>query len=161
MTRQPALQSTKGHRTLSLGGGLRVPYPQVDARRAQMHGNRRRDTRPEIRLRSALHRTGRRFRVDTRIVLVDLSVRADLLFPRARVAVFVDGCFWHRCPQHGNRPRRNQEYWGPKLDRNVQRDRKADACLEAAGWRVVRIWEHEATSEAVKRVPQAIERCAS
>lgn len=108
-----------------------------------MRGNRKRDTRPEIELRSALHRAGLRFRKDFAVRPDEGRViRVDVAFPRAHVAVFVDGCFWHRCPEHGNEPRSNSTYWGPKLARNVERDRGVDARLAAAGWRVVRVWEH-------------------
>lgn len=108
-----------------------------------MKGNKKRDTRPEIVLRSALYRAGLRFRKDFAIRPDDSgTVRVDVAFPRARVAVFVDGCFWHCCPAHGNEPKSNSLYWGPKLSRNVERDRQVDTRLGAAGWRVVRLWEH-------------------
>ena len=116
-----------------------------------MQGNRSRNTRPESAIRSALHRRGLRFRVNTR-PLVGTNRSADLVFRRARVAVFVDGCFWHSCPQHCRKPTRNIDYWGPKLERNQTRDREADMALQAAGWSVVRIWEHEPVESAVERV---------
>jgi DNA mismatch endonuclease (patch repair protein) len=81
-----------------------------------------------------------------------LRCRPDIIFPKVRVAVFVDGCFWHQCPQHGTEPRTNSGYWAAKLDRNVARDRRNDAALEAAGWRVVRVWEHESPSGGADRV---------
>lgn len=83
-------------------------------------------------------------------------MRPDLVFPRRRVAVFVDGCFWHVCPEHGREPTRNEWYWTPKLRRNVERDRAADAALEAAGWRVIRIWEHVPVEEAAAVVERGL-----
>ena len=119
-----------------------------------MQGNRSRDTGPEIRLRSALHRAGLRFRKNKRPVR-SLRCQADIVFPRYKLAVFVDGCFWHGCVQHARRPSegaRNREYWLAKLDRNVARDRRNDEQLLAAGWRVLHIWEHEELAEALEKV---------
>jgi DNA mismatch endonuclease (patch repair protein) len=116
-----------------------------------MQGNRGRDTRPEVALRSALHAQGLRFRKHVPPV-PGLRCRADVVFPRQRVAVFVDGCFWHRCPDHGVSPKTNSPYWKAKLDRNVARDRRNDAALAAAGWTIVRVWEHEPTPIATARV---------
>jgi len=82
--------------------------------------------------------------------------KVDVVFTRARVAVYVDGCFWHCCPEHGNVPRANREWWIEKLERNVARDRRNDRELEAAGWRVVRIWEHEPIIEAADRVCRVV-----
>lgn len=124
-----------------------------------MKGNRKRDTRPEIRLRSALHRAGLRFRKDRSITAGDLRVRADVVFPTARVVVFSDGCFWHACPEHGTSPQSNQDYWTPKLARNVDRDRRVDEALLAAGWTVVRVWEHEVPEEAARRIAKVTRAC--
>jgi DNA mismatch endonuclease (patch repair protein) len=87
---------------------------------------------------------------------VELRVRPDVVFTGARVAVFVDGCFWHRCPIHGSDPKANSDYWAPKLRRNVVRDRRVDQALEAAGWRVVRVWEHEAVDGAAARIASTV-----
>lgn len=122
-----------------------------------MRANRRTDTKPELALRRALHAQGFRYRKDYRIDVGGARVRPDIAFTARRVAVFVDGCFWHCCPQHGTRPANNTWYWGPKLSRNVERDRTADAALTAAGWRVVRIWEHEAVPAAVASVIAALD----
>ena len=119
---------------------------------AVMRGNRKRDTGPELRLRSELHRIGLRFRKDHPIAVGQKRVRVDVAFTRQLVAVFVDGCFWHRCPLHGVSPKSNSDYWGPKLDRNVARDVAQSDELEAIGWKVVRIWEHEPPREAAARV---------
>jgi DNA mismatch endonuclease (patch repair protein) len=83
-------------------------------------------------------------------------VRPDVVFTRQRVAIFVDGCFWHSCPDHGNIPHRNREYWEPKLERNRARDRQVDLALAKSGWRVLRIWEHEPTQDAARKVARAL-----
>ena len=119
-----------------------------------MQANRRRDTRPELALRRELHRRGLRYRVDA--APLRGGRRADVLFRRARVAVFVDGCFWHRCPQHGSSPRTNSPYWQVKLDGNVERDAETTATLTREGWQVIRIWEHEPTQDAADRVTRAL-----
>lgn len=80
----------------------------------------------------------------------------DVVFPRLRLAVFLDGCFWHRCPEHGTPPRANADYWRTKLDRNVARDRFNDEALRTAGWEVVRVWEHEDPCEAAERIADAV-----
>lgn len=124
--------------------------------RASMRGNKRRDTSPEKRLRSTLHREGYRFRVDRPIKTESGAVRPDLVFPRARVAVFVDGCFWHCCPEHGRDPTTNPGYWGPKLRRNRERDVLQTDALERGGWLVVRIWEHVGLPDARDEVVAAL-----
>jgi DNA mismatch endonuclease (patch repair protein) len=134
----------------------RYPYPTSMAASAVMRGNRRRDTRPEQLVRSHLHALGLRFRVDHTIDTGGHRVRADIAFTRARVAVFVDGCFWHGCPEHGNRPRVNTGYWGPKLRRNVDRDKRNNRELEDAGWTVLRVWEHEEPTHAALRIRGAV-----
>lgn len=123
-----------------------------------MKGNRRSGTKPEQRLRSRLHREGLRFRKDLMVRAGNIKVKPDVVFPRARVAVFVDGCFWHGCPDHGRRPRVNADYWGPKLERNADRDARVDAALKADGWEVVRIWEHTAPVDAANAVRAALGR---
>lgn len=117
-----------------------------------MRAIRRSDTKPEIRLRALLHRQGLRFRKDLRIDLGPVRVRPDVVFTRKRVAVFVDGCFWHLCPEHGRKPKVNDWYWGPKLQRTVERDRAATVALMSAGWAVIRVWEHEPVDEAADRI---------
>lgn len=108
-----------------------------------MRGNRRVDTAPEIAVRRALHRAGHRFRKDFSITAGNVRVRPDVVFTRARLAVFIDGCFWHGCPTHGNQPKANAEYWRLKLRRNAERDARVNAALIADGWGVIRVWEHE------------------
>ncbi len=122
-----------------------------------MLGNRNRDTRPELAVRSAVHRLGLRYRVASR-PLPGLRRTADLVFRRARVAVFVDGCFWHGCPDHHVLPATNSDYWTGKVGINRARDTDTDQRLAAAGWECVRIWEHEDPSEAALRIERIV-RC--
>ncbi|MFE3443721.1 very short patch repair endonuclease [Nocardia sp. NPDC059180] len=128
-----------------------------DGRSRNMRANRRTDTKPEVALRQALHRMGYRYRKDLRFEACGVKVRPDVVFTARKVAVFVDGCFWHVCPEHGRQPTRNEWYWTPKLRRNVERDRAADAALAEAGWRVVRVWEHVEPSAAVAAVVAVLE----
>nr|WP_244299122.1 very short patch repair endonuclease [Streptomyces viridochromogenes] len=121
---------------------------------------KRRDTKPERTIRSLLHAAGKRYRVDYRLQLEGARPRPDIAFTRARVAVFVDGCFWHCCPEHGRQPGVNGGYWGPKLERNVARDRAADEALAAAGWSVVRVWEHEDPDRAAARIIAVLDAAA-
>lgn len=120
-----------------------------------MRAQRTQGTGPEIALRRELHRRGFRFYVH-RQPLPQLRRVADLVFPRARLAVFVDGCFWHYCPSHGSLPATNHDWWQSKLEGNRRRDRDTDRRLEAAGWAVVRVWEHESPSLAADRVATAL-----
>ena len=120
-----------------------------------MSKQRRRDTAPELALRRELHRRGVRFFVD-RAPVPGMRRRADLVFPRKHVAVYVDGCFWHRCPQHATDPRNNAEWWAAKLAANVARDRDTDVRLVEQGWRVVRVWEHESAPAAADKVQAAL-----
>jgi len=129
------------------------PHPSSPGRSANMRANRRTDTKPELALRRALHKRGYRFRKDYRLDLDGgRRVRPDIAFTARRVAVFVDGCFWHACPEHGSKPRANDWYWTPKLARNVERDRVADETLASAGWQVVLIWEHDSLEQALAAV---------
>lgn len=120
-----------------------------------MRNTRSRDTRPELALRRELFRRGLRYRVNRR---PEPSIRstADLLFPRARVAVYVDGCFWHSCPDHGNLPRANSEWWRRKLEGTVARDRRNESALADRGWLVIRVWEHERADEAAERIARLV-----
>jgi DNA mismatch endonuclease (patch repair protein) len=126
-----------------------------------MQGNRRADTKPELALRSALHGLGYRYRKDFRIDLPQRRVRPDIAFTRRKVAVFVDGCFWHACPEHGSQPKNNEWYWSPKLRKNVERDKAADDALTQAGWTVVRLWEHVPIADAVAAVVKVVGTPAS
>jgi len=125
-----------------------------------MQGNTSRDTKPERLLRSLVHRLGLRYRVGVRPVA---SVRrtADLVFPRARVAVFVDGCFWHGCPEHYRRSTKNRRFWDEKVEANRTRDRDTDQLLAGAGWAVLRVWEHEVGPDAALRVQEVVRQRSS
>lgn len=125
-------------------------------RRRNMQAIRRTDTKPEVRLRSALHRAGLRFRKDMRLDLPGARVRPDIVFTRAKVAVFVDGCFWHSCPEHGHQPSQNVGYWAPKLQRTINRDNRDTSYLTDAGWAVLRIWEHVPVDVAVAQIVECI-----
>lgn len=120
-----------------------------------MQAQRTRDTAPELALRRLLHAGGLRYRVD-RAPVRGLRRRADLVFGPSRVAVYVDGCFWHGCPDHGRQPAANSAYWSAKLARNRSRDADTDAQLAAAGWKVVRVWEHEPPEAAARRVAEIV-----
>lgn len=113
-----------------------------------MRSNRRRDTSPEVAVRSMLHRSGLRFRVDVPLGF-DRRRRADIVFPRARVAIFIDGCFWHGCPEHYSAPATNIDYWADKVEGNRARDRDTVRRLHESGWQALRYWEHEKPNEVV------------
>lgn len=122
--------------------------PQV-ARRMSLQAQR--DTRPELAIRSMLHAAGLRYRVSYPVP--ELSrCSIDIAFTRRKLAVFVDGCFWHACPEHGTRPKANAGRWAAKLAANQSRDRWVDAKLGEHDWRVLRIWEHEDVSAAFSRI---------
>ncbi|MGV0596367.1 very short patch repair endonuclease [Mycolicibacterium porcinum] len=118
-------------------------YVTSPGRSRNMAAIRRKDTKPEVALRSALHRHGLRFRKDYPLRIEGRLIRPDIAFTRRKIAVFIDGCFWHCCPEHGRQPGVNSEYWSPKLQGNVERDRQQTAALQNAGWYVIRFWEHE------------------
>jgi DNA mismatch endonuclease (patch repair protein) len=122
-----------------------------------MRANRPRDTGPELRLRSELHGRGLRFRVHRRPE-ADLRTRADVVFGPAKVAVYVDGCFWHSCPEHGVLPKSNGDWWRRKLHATGERDRRNDETLEERGWHVVRVWEHEDPRDAADRISGILAR---
>ena len=135
-----------------------MPVPAASSPDAlqRMRRQRRRDTKPEMALRQELHRLGLRYRVD-RSVIPGVRRRADVVLTRAQIAIFVDGCFWHSCPTHGTRPRANAEWWAKKLRSNLTRDRDTDSQLRAAGWRVVRVWEHEDMHAAAAKILSIVE----
>ncbi len=134
-----------------------MDYETSPAIRKTMQGNRSRDTKPELRLRSILHARGLRYRVAARPI-PGVRRTADVVFTRARVAVFVDGCFWHGCPEHYRRPGSNVGYWDAKVERNMARDREVEALLADAGWTVVRAWEHEDPAVVADRVERLVRR---
>lgn len=128
-----------------------------DGTRKSMLSNTRRDTSTELAVRRLLHARGLRYRVDYPPV-PGLRRRADIVFTRAHLAVFIDGCFWHGCPLHATSPKRNSEYWGPKLAANVARDADTNRQLETAGWHVLRFWEHEEPATVVERIATELDR---
>lgn len=134
----------------SVGRSRSVPQASSDEIHRRMSTQRRRDTAPELAIRRILHARGHRYRVD--FPLPGLRRRADLAFTRSRLIVFVDGCYWHLCPLHRTLPKRNAGWWLAKLEANAARDRDTDERLAAAGWNVLRVWEHEDPNEAADRV---------
>lgn len=109
---------------------------------ARMSRQGRRDTAPELAVRRLLHASGHRYRVNAPVPGMPRRT-VDIVFSRAKVAVFLDGCFWHGCPQHATEPKANSDWWRQKLDRNMVRDRETTTHLAGAGWTVLRFWEHE------------------
>lgn len=136
----------------------RRPFASSEDVRHKMSNLARLDTAPELALRKELHGRGLRYYVHRR-PLPTLRRQADIVFPKCKVAVFVDGCFWHGCPQHGRREHRaNAWYWPDKIERNIARDRDTDSRLFAAGWKVVRVWEHEQSRDAADRIWLVVRR---
>ncbi|GIG36289.1 hypothetical protein Cpa01nite_16700 [Cellulomonas pakistanensis] len=134
-----------------------VAAPSSPAVSARMARQGRRDTAPELALRRELHRLGLRYRVDRALPGMPRR-RADVVFTAARLAVFVDGCFWHACPDHATQPASNAAWWREKLATNVARDRDTDARLTAQGWEVLRFWEHADMRAAAGLVEDAWRR---
>jgi DNA mismatch endonuclease (patch repair protein) len=119
--------------------------------RASMRANKSRDTKPELALRQAVHARGMRYRVGIRPI-PSLRRTADLVFTKARVAVFLDGCFWHGCPQHHTVAKTNATFWAEKVRRNRERDAETDRLLTEHGWVVIRVWEHDDPRQAAERI---------
>jgi len=120
-----------------------------------MKAAHREDTRPETQLRSHLHRLGLRFRIHQKL-LDGVRRKADVVFASARIAVLVDGCFWHGCPQHATWPKENADFWRDKIETNRRRDADTDRRLAEAGWLVIRVWEHEEPAAAAARIAEAV-----
>ena len=131
-----------------------MPPPVSPAVRRRFARRKTRDTAPELAVRKLLHANGLRYRVDA-VVLNRPRRRADVVFPRVRLAVFIDGCFWHGCPLHATWPKNNGPWWRDKLELNVARDHDTDERLTQAAWQVLRFWEHESPIT----VSEEIERC--
>ncbi|MFC4631771.1 very short patch repair endonuclease [Promicromonospora alba] len=135
------------------------PHPGAssEAVSRRMSIARRKDTKPELDLRQVLHSRGMRYRV---VYPVPGRPRRsiDVAFTRVKVAVFVDGCFWHMCPDHRAQPRTNSDWWKVKFARNVARDRETDQHLTSLGWTVLRFWEHEDMATAARAVEQVVHR---
>lgn len=136
-------------------GPERAPGASSPAVAKRMRSTPCRDSRPEIELRRRVHAAGLRYRVDVQ-PLRDLRRRADLVFPVERVAVFLDGCFWHGCPQHFSCPRANGRWWQAKIETTRLRDADTGMKLRAEGWLVLRFWEHESPIEAAASVVTSV-----
>jgi DNA mismatch endonuclease (patch repair protein) len=132
------------------------PVPSSQGASLRMQQQRSHDTETELTIRRLLHMRGYRYRIHVRPVS-GLRREADIAFGPAKVAVMVDGCFWHACPEHATWPKSNAEWWRTKIERNQQRDAMTDLALTAAGWSVLRIWEHEACDEAVDRIAAVVD----
>ena len=139
----------------------RAPSASSTTVRRVMQANRSRDTKPEIQLRRALHRAGLRFRKDVRPLAPIKCAKADVVFSRAKLCIFVDGCFWHGCPRHFSAPKTNQAWWKEKIADNRLRDRKKTRQLRRAGWTVLRIWEHELQNARFQSWVQQVSRLVS
>jgi DNA mismatch endonuclease, patch repair protein len=156
-TREENLASAWSHvrATMPPAAAPAHSWASSPATRVIMRANRPRDTRPELALRSAVHARGLRYRVAARPI-PGLRRTADLVFPGPRVAVFLDGCFWHGCVDHYRPSTRNSDFWSAKVTENRQRDLCTDELLAGAGWKVVRVWEHEDPDEAALRVEAVV-----
>ncbi|WP_191133925.1 very short patch repair endonuclease [Streptomyces sp. col6] len=131
--------------------------PSSPAVSARMSRQASRDTAPEVAVRKLLHASGYRYRLNERVP--HMSRRTiDIAFIRAKVAVFLDGCFWHGCPEHATQPKSNAEWWRQKLDRNMARDAETTAHLVAEGWTVLRFWEHQAPVQVAEEVAEVVDR---
>jgi len=130
-----------------------IPSSELASRRMAMTGQR--DTSAEIKIRRLLHGMGLRYRVDFP-VLEKPRRRADLAFTRVEVAVFVDGCFWHGCPEHGTWPKANADFWREKIETNIERDLDTNKRLDAKGWKVIRVWEHEDPEKAANQIANVV-----
>lgn len=148
---------TKGSQDVKIPALPIPPKASSDAVRASMRANVRVDTSPELLLRRALHALGLRYFVDRRVIAAGVGVRPDVVFPGVRIAVFLDGCFWHGCEVHGTKPKANGAYWAAKLARNRARDQRVNEALKMDGWRVLRFWEHDDPTLAARRIATAVQ----
>lgn len=148
---------SKGNYNISMHRlGLNYPYPSSQAVSSVMKANKRANTKPEIAIRKGLHRLGYRFRKDYVLRVQGRRCRPDIVFTRKKVAIFVDGCFWHSCPIHGHTPRANVSYWKSKFERNALRDELDTDALKSNGWKVIRIWEHCNVEEALQIIQSSL-----
>lgn len=135
------------------GSVVKPSSPEASARLARV---RQKDTAAELRLRRTLHARGLRYRLHVPLLEKPRRV-ADIVFRRRKLAIFVDGCFWHGCPQHGTSSKSNADFWRDKIETNKKRDLDTNQRLTAAGWRVLRVWEHEDAEDAADRIMEALE----
>jgi len=153
-TELPSRSSAQVGRIVSERSRLERPAASSDVIRERMVNTKRRDTKPERELRSALHAMGLRFFVDRPIA--GTRRRIDVVFPTERIAVYIDGCFWHCCPEHGTIPKQNRQWWIDKLAANRARDKATDSALRTAGLTVMRFWEHEDPVAAAQNVHSVV-----
>ncbi|MGN6663751.1 MAG: very short patch repair endonuclease [Solirubrobacterales bacterium] len=134
------------------------PWKDVpELRRRIMRANRQRDTSPELALRRELHRLGLRYRIDFPIRPTGQRLtRPDVVFPSRRIALYVDGCFWHGCPDHGTQASTNRDYWAEKIAANRARDARLTQALEEDGWTVIRFWEHDDPTESAYKIKEVV-----
>jgi DNA mismatch endonuclease (patch repair protein) len=132
-------------------------WAKSESVRRSMQANRPRNTQPELLLRSALQGAGLRFRKHVR-PLPGSRCEPDVVFPGVRLAVFYDGCWWHACPEHGQIPVTNRDWWNAKLAATRERDARNDTALRSAGWTVLRIWQHEPLDDVVRQIRREIDR---
>jgi DNA mismatch endonuclease, patch repair protein len=144
---QPKQQPTRTRTIVPQGTRKGISWARSQAVRRVMQGNRSRDTKPEMAVRRAVHVLGLRYRVCSRPLPLARRT-ADIVSRKARVAVFVDGCFWHGCPEHYTHPKVNTDYWKDKIARNKARDEETASQLRNAGWTVLRFWSHVIPDEA-------------
>ncbi|MGW4426277.1 very short patch repair endonuclease [Streptosporangium sp. NPDC004631] len=135
--------------------GRSETWASSDGVRASMRANKGRDTKPEIALRRAVHALGLRYRVSYR-PLKAVRRTADLVFTKVKIAVFMDGCFWHGCPQHHTVAVTNASFWAEKVRRTQERDAETDRLLKEEGWLVIRVWEHQDPVQAAALVADAV-----
>ncbi|MBM9621388.1 very short patch repair endonuclease [Streptomyces zhihengii] len=140
-----------------MSGDRADPTPSSAAVSARMRRQVSQDTGCEVAVRRILHAEGLRYRVHYPVPGMARR-KIDIAFSRAKVAVFLDGCFWHGCPQHATQPKSNAAWWREKLDRNMARDRETNLHLESEGWTVLRFWEHEAPANVATRVTDVVVR---
>lgn len=133
------------------------PAPSSPSVTDRMSRQARKDTAPELAVRKLLHRSGPRYRVNLPVPGMPRRTM-DIGFPGPKVAVFMDGCFWHGCPEHATQPKANAQWWRAKLDRNMERDEETTRHLEAQGWTVLRFWEHETAADVAAAVIAAVRK---
>lgn len=134
---------------------MKNPKPSSLAAHNRMVAQRQRDTEAELHVRRILFRKGMRYRVDYPVLHKPLR-RADIAFMGVKVAVFIDGCFWHGCPVHGTRAKANAAFWDDKISTNQKRDKDTNNRLKEQGWSVIRIWEHEDPEKAAKKIEKEV-----
>jgi len=133
------------------------PFPISSNVSTVMRANTRTNTKPEIKYRSALHKSGYRFRKDYLIYLPERNIHIDIAFPSIKLAVFIDGCYWHGCPLHYKVPKHNKSYWRKKILKNKRRDNEVNRILLNNKWKIVRIWEHERLEKCIGKLSSKID----